>query len=271
VTEIPEHLLKRAAARRAAASGGAAPADTPADAAAPQAAGAPATSVAKAAKAPAPIPTLDEPDAPPTPELAVVTAARSRKRIPYWAAPVLAVLPLWAFLYMFAVRPPPAGANDPLVLGKAVYTANCASCHLADGSGVKGGGVGQQLNDGHVLKTFADPLAQVHWIAFGASGGARPDGTYGDKTRPGGAMNVNTLSGVMPAFASTLSPEDLAAVVIYLREGMNTGKPADDKKFNTETFTASPSDAAATVTEVTNLGKGGDPDLTKVKASESSK
>lgn len=272
MTEIPEHLLKRAAARRAAMTGGDAPADAPADAA-PAAGAAPSAAVTKAAtpKAPAPIPTLEVAEEPAVPELAVVAAGRSRKRIPYWAAPVLALLPLWAFLYMFAVRPPPAGANDALAVGKEIYAGNCASCHLADGAGVKGGGTGQQLSEGHVLDTFADPLAQLHWIAYGQNEGARPNGAYGDPNRPGGPMNTATLGAVMPGFASTLSPEELAAVVIYLREGLNDGKPADDPNFNTETFAASPEDAAAVAQEVIDLGKGGDPKLSEVKEAEKAK
>jgi len=275
VTEIPEHLLKRAAARRAAMAGeeaqseGAAAA-APAEAAPSSATGAVAA-VSKAPRGPAPLPTLDDAETALPPDIAVVAAAKGRKRIPYWAAPVLALLPLWAFLYVYAVQPPPAGDNDALAVGKEVYSANCASCHLASGDGAKGGGTGQQLSNGHAVKTFADPLNQVHWIAFGAVGGARPSGTYGDADRPGGAMNINTLSGQMPAFGKTLSPEELAAVTIYVREGLSGGKPADDKKFNTETFAADPTAAADIAQKVIDLGEGGDPKTDTVQGSESGK
>jgi len=277
VTEIPEHLLKRAAARRAAMAGGETPAEgapsaAPAETAPSSGTGAvAAVSKATTPKRPAPLPTLDDAEAAPPPDIAVVAAAKRRKRIPYWAAPVLALLPLWAFLYLYALQPPPAGANDALAVGKEIYSANCASCHLASGDGAKGGGVGQQLSDGHVLKTFADPLDQLHWIAFGAEGGARPNGTYGDPDRPGGAMNVNTLTGEMFAFGKTLSPEELAAVTIYVREGLSGGKPADDKKFNTETFAADPTAAADIAQKVIDLGEGGDPDTASVEGSESSR
>ncbi|WP_426574329.1 c-type cytochrome [Aquihabitans sp. McL0605] len=265
MTEIPEHLLKRAAAARAAKSGGDgdAPADAPAAAsgdAPAAAAAAPAAAVEKTKAAPAPLPTLDEAAPAAKPDIAVVAAAKRRKRIPYWAAPVLALLPLWGVLYVSSVQPPPAGESDPFVIGKAVYTANCASCHQADGSGVKSGGTGQVLTNGEVEKTFADPLSQVYWEHFGAAdGGARADGTYGDSTREGGARNVNDLpSAQMPGFAS-LTSEEMAAVVIYIREEIDGGKPADDPNFNSELFAQDPAAMAALVDAVTAL-KAGDPD-----------
>jgi mono/diheme cytochrome c family protein len=255
LTEIPEHLLKRAAAARAAKSGDEAPAEDAAPAAgdAPAAAAAPAA-VEKAKAAPAPLPTLDEADAKPTIDSPVVAAAKRRKRVPFWAAPVLALLPLWGVIYVFSVQPPPAGETDPFVIGKAVYTANCAGCHLPSGAGVTSGGTGQQLNDGHVLATFDDPLAQVYWEHFGSDEGARPDGTYGD----GEQRNVNDLTNQMGGF-STLSPEEMAAVVIYIREEIDGGDPADDPNFNSELFAQDPDALAAMVEAVAALDPN-DPD-----------
>jgi mono/diheme cytochrome c family protein len=256
LTEIPEHLLKKAAAARAAKAGGEAPAED----AAPAAADAPAAkadapaAVEKAKAAPAPLPTLDDAEPKPVVDIPVVAAAKARKRIPFWAAPVLALLPLWGVIYVFSVQPPPAGESDPFVIGKEVYTANCAGCHLPSGAGVTSGGTGQQLNDGHVLATFNDPLAQVYWEHFGTDGGARADGTYGDGTQ----RNVNDLSNNMGGF-DTLTPEEMAAVVIYTREGLNDGKPADDPNFNSELFAADPAAMAALVEEVAALDPG-DPD-----------
>lgn len=274
MTEIPEHLLKRSKERRAAAGGapaggtdGGGTSEAAASADAPAASG--AVEKPAAAKAPAPVPTLDDAVTPEPPDIAVVAYARNRKRVPVWAAPVLALLPLWGFLYLFSVQPPPAGENDPIAIGQAVYAANCATCHLANGAGATAGGTGQQLSEGHALKTFADPLAMAHWIAFGAQQGARPDGTYGDKKRPGGPMNINTLPGAMPAFGTTLSPEELAAVTIYVRQELSGGDPKDDKLVNVTTFEADPQAAATAVEAVIALGATGDPDLKKIPASES--
>ena len=50
--------------------------------------------------------------APPKPEPAYIQAARSRKRIPYWAVPVLAALPIWGYVYVRTLEPP--GRHDAL-------------------------------------------------------------------------------------------------------------------------------------------------------------
>lgn len=269
MTEIPEHLLKKAAAARAAREGKEAPAegDAPASAAdAPAAAAAPAAGAAveKTKAAPAPLPTLDEAEAKPVIDIPVVAAAKARRRVPFWAAPVLALLPLWGVIYVFSVQPPPAGETDPFVIGHEVYTKNCASCHLPSGAGVASGGQGQQLNDGHVLATFKDPLAQVYWEHFGSAGGTRADGTYGDGTH----RDVNAITSAMGAFDS-LTPEEMAAVVIYIREELNDGTPADDPTFNSELFEEDPSAMAALVEAVAAL-KPNDPDsVSSVDGAES--
>lgn len=272
MTEIPEHLLKRAAERRAAMTGGGDAAATPAGDAAPAAPSASGEAPAAAvtpAKTRAPLPTLDVEPVAAKPDIAVVAAAKNRKRVPYWAASVLALLPLWGFIYVSAVQPPPAGENDPLVIGEEVYTANCQTCHGTNGAGVTEGGSGQQLNEGHAITTFKDPLAMAHWLRYGAAAGARPDGTYGDPDRPGGAMNINTLPGNMPGLAS-LSPEELAAVVIYVRTefGGDTYDPEAEQGFTVEAFTAAPSELEAQVEAVIALGEGGDPDLSGIERAE---
>jgi mono/diheme cytochrome c family protein len=266
VTEIPEHLLKRAKERRAAMEGGAASDDAPAEA--PAAGGdAPAPAAAASApakKAPAPLPTLDPEPAKVVPDIPVVAAARNRKRVPYWAASVLALLPLWGMIYYYSVQPPPAGENDPLVIGKDVYTtAGCSGCHGASGEG----GVGQKLKDGHVLETFADPLSMAHWIRFGAAEGARPNGSYGD---PDAKRSVNDLpSSAMPAFdEGTIPDEKLAALIIYVREELSEGEPADDPKFNVDSYAEDPTGIAAWIAEVTELGPGGDPDVASIEGAE---
>lgn len=267
MTEIPEHLLKRAQARRAAMGQGEAPeGDAPA-AAAPAGgdAAAPAAASVPAKREPAPLPTLDDDAAKVVPDSPVVAAAKRRKRVPYWAAPVLALLPLWGLIYMYSVRTPDAGASDPLAIGAEVFSANCAGCHMADGAG---GAAGQKLKDGEVLKTFKDPLAMAHWVAFGADGGARADKTYGDLDREGGARTLEDHPGKMQAFGTTLTPEEIAAVVIYVRQEIAGGDPAEDPKFNATTFEADPAAAAAAVQAVIDLGAGGDPDLSGIAMSE---
>lgn len=261
MTEIPEHLLKRAAQRRAAMTGGEASADAPADAApaagAPTA-DAPAAAAAPAKKAPAPLPTLETEPAKVAPDIPVVAAAKARKRIPYWAATLLAFLPLWAFMYYYSIAEPPAQATGAMAIGQEAYL-RCATCH---GAGGAGGPAGAQLNGGHVLETFEEPLEMVHWIAFGSTdGGAHPDGTYSRINRP-------QITGQMPGHADLLSPEDIAAVTIYVREGLSGGTPADDPNFNSETFDADPAGAAAIVEEVIGIGATGEPDVSGIEGAE---
>ena len=99
MTEIPEHLLKRSRERRAALGGESAegaPAESESAAApAPVAAATPARAAAAAPPAAA------EPPAPPPPkpDPPYIQAAKRRRRIPYWAMPVLAALPLWGYVY----------------------------------------------------------------------------------------------------------------------------------------------------------------------------
>ena len=209
MTEIPEHLLKRSKERRAAMGlpGGEGDADASAPAAsAPVPAAAAATPVAARAAAP-------EKAAPPPPKPLppYVAAAKSRRRIPFWAMPVIALLPIWGLLYLNSVKVPPI-SDDALTIGAEQY-APCAQCHGANGEG----GTGPALNNGAVLQTFKSAKDMEMWIYLGADGGARPDGTYGDANRPGGAHNLKTYSAAMPSH-SDMSAEDLADVVRYVRE-----------------------------------------------------
>ena len=108
MTEVPEHLLARSRERRAAlglgGEGGAAP---EAASAAPDAGGsevekaAPVAPAKVAASTPA-VATPKEPE--PVPPY--VEAAIRRKRVPYWAMPVIAFLPIWGVLYAQSLTPP---------------------------------------------------------------------------------------------------------------------------------------------------------------------
>jgi mono/diheme cytochrome c family protein len=205
VTEVPDYLLQRSRERRAAlglggdAGGGEAP---------PAAAGGeatPATSAASATPAvPAPAPIAPGvPDPEPAPPKANVQAALRRKRIPIWAMPVLAGLPIWAYVYAGTLEPPTSEAAGALDVGAQIF-AKCASCHGSNGEGVSGPaltGVGE---------TFADPVDQAHWVTLGSTGWQQDVGnTYGDPDKP--------VTGGMPAWGEELTPEELMSVVAYER------------------------------------------------------
>lgn len=217
MTEVPEHLLKKAAEARArlTGEGGAAASD---DAPA-------ATEATPASTAPVPaaaaVPAEPEPEPEPEPDSPWVEAAKARKTIPVWVMPVLLFLPIWAIYYVgYLERPPVTGGLA--FEGEEIY-AQCAGCHGGGG----GGGTGRQLNEGEVLLTFPygvtdggyDGLAgQIAWVANGSSGTAALEGgpNYGDPDRPGGAHVIGG-GGNMAGFAAGLSVEELGAVVFHER------------------------------------------------------
>jgi mono/diheme cytochrome c family protein len=220
MTEIPEHLLKRSRERRAAAGlgGGEAPAAAEAtgDAAAPDDAAASEAVEPVAAAVPAEV----EPPKPPEPLPPYIEAYHRRRRIPYWAMPVLAALPLWAYVFQGTLEPPPAAESDPLVLGAELFSSSCASCHGGQG----GGGVGPQLSDGAVLETWPDFKDHIEWVTLGSAGW--PEDTYGAQGKP--------KKGGMPSFEGVLTEEEIALIVRYEREELGGGDPEPELVTMTE-------------------------------------
>jgi mono/diheme cytochrome c family protein len=211
LTEVPEYLLRRSRERREALGLDTGGGDAPAASDAPPPASGPAAAPAVAATGPA-APAVSEPEPSPPAPPTYVAPAGPRSGIPAWMFPVLAILPLWAVVYVGALAPPDKAENlTPIQLGAQVFAANCASCHGANGEGV---GVNPKLA-GEVLLTFPNEADHVKWVQTGSQ--TKPKGTvYGDPNRAGGAHTVQQQA--MPAFAGTLSPEQLSAVVLYERE-----------------------------------------------------
>lgn len=213
LTEVPEHLLKRSQDRRAAlglgggdAGGSAAPAASASTEVAPAASAAPAAAAApvpEVVKEPEPVP-------------AYVQASLDRKRIPIWAMPVLAFLPVWAVIYAQTLSPPPKTELSQLDLGAALYS-QCAGCH--GGSG--GGGAGRPLADGEVLKTFPNIANQLEFIRLGSAGFEGVP--YGNPDRDGPGQPHKGLSyngNPMPTF-SKLTDAQLLEVTRHERETLS--------------------------------------------------
>jgi mono/diheme cytochrome c family protein len=214
MTEIPEHLLKRSRERRAAIGGGDA-GSGPEEAPAAEGSGAAAPATAEGAAPAAPVPAAAavpaEPE-PPRPLSVPVQRYYARRRIPWWAMPVLAALPLWAYVYQGTLEPPAAGENDPLTLGGQLY-GSCASCHGGGG----GGGVGPALSGGAVLSTWPDYRDHMMWVRLGSEGW--PSSTYGANDLP--------KNGGMPPHPQ-LTDEELAQVVLYERQELSGEEPDPD-------------------------------------------
>lgn len=224
MTEIPEHLLQRSRERRAAAGlpteGGDAAASTPA---AGTATPATTAAVAPATPAAAPAPRVEAPK----PVPAYVAAAQTRQRIPFWAMPVLAALPLWLFVYVNAMTRQPVQVTGPLRSGASAYS-NCASCHGGDGSG----GVGYPLYNGEVLKSFPKIEDQIRFIYNGNK--AYIGQTYTPADRVGGAHvgGVKGIAGAMPTWGGQITDAQILGVVCHERYTLSGADSAG--KYQTE-------------------------------------
>lgn len=228
MTEIPEHLLKRSQAAKSKAAGEPAPADTgAAPAATPAVAKAATPAVAKAAAAPAPVgPPPVKPDPP------YVAAAKSRKKIPFWAMATLSILPLWVFMYTRALTPGGAEAATPLTNGAEIYvSAACAGCHGTAGEGIDGNGY--QFSEGEILKSYPHIEDQLRWV-YNGSGAYQTAGVSigGDPNRAGGA-HVAGARGVMPGFGAgvngSLTEVQILEVVCEERYGLGGGDETSDE------------------------------------------
>lgn len=138
----------------------------------------------------------------------MVEAYNRRRRIPWWATSVLALLPVWAYIYVGTLSPPPAG-EGPSELGTQLYSANgCAGCHGGGGAG----GVGPGFTGGAIFETWPTFQEHFQWVRLGSEGWAAEQGdTYGANDKP--------VSGGMPAFPQeSLSDADLTYIVLHERE-----------------------------------------------------
>lgn len=218
MAEVPEHLLERSRERRAALGlgGGDAPAPASSESssapATTGAAPAPAAAAPAAAKAAAPaIPALPPVD----PQIYVKLDAVKKTKVPAFVLPVLVALPFYGLLYAgaFGERHKEV-VLTPEELGAQIYVSKgCSGCHGAAGEG----NVGPELAGGEAIRTFPDEADHIAWVKSGSIGSASNPVPYGDPNREGGQR---ISKGGMPGFASQLSDEEIAAVVLYEREGL---------------------------------------------------
>lgn len=225
MTEIPEHLLKRSQAAKSKATGEPAPAgDTAAAPAAASSAPVPAAkAAAPAAKAAAAAPAVPPP---PKPDPPYIAAAKSRKKIPFWAMLTLSMLPLWVFMYARGLTPKEPKVTGPLGEGAGLYvSAACSGCHGVAGEG----GSGYAFAGGEVLKTFPHIEDQLRWVYFG-TGNYQNAGiaVYGNPDRPGGPHQAGA-KGLMPGFGQSigaaLTDAQILAVVCHERFTLGGADP----------------------------------------------
>jgi mono/diheme cytochrome c family protein len=214
VTEIPEHLLKRSKDRQ-------------------QSGATPSTDVAATTPASAPA-AVEKPVVPVAPKVIpdppYVAAAKSRKKIPFWAMATLSLLPLWAFMYVAALKPQEKVVEGPLAIGAEVY-GSCAGCHGAEGQG----GAGRALYKGEVMKTFPKIEDMLNFVYTGSqayvSAGLK---VYGDPDREGGAhaplsYNGNPMPMQGEKAGGALTEAQILGVVCHERYAIGGTDTKDEK------------------------------------------
>lgn len=184
------------------------------------------------------------------PEVITVPTAGIRERtnlaIPRWLAAVMLIIPAFALFALggsatgecgeatelstnvitgqvvncdgteFTGSGAGGGGADFVAMGEDVYqnVANCDGCHGGQGQG----GVGPGFSG--VVTTFGSCPDHIEWVTLGSQGfldaGAS---TYGDTNKP--------IAGGMPQFGSTLTEEQLAAVVAFERVRFGGADPAE--------------------------------------------
>lgn len=223
MTEIPEHLLKRSKERRQVLSG-----EESAAGDAPAAASTPATTSATPARAAAaPVPAAPPP---PPPDPDYVVAAKTRKKIPFWAMATLSLLPLWALLYVVALTPSEETIEGPLAVGQAVY-GSCAGCHGAAGQG----GAGRVLHQGEVMKTFPAIEDMLNFVYVGSQKFVAAElAVYGDPDREGGAhaplaYNGNPMPQQGAKAGGALTEYQILGVVCYTRYQLSGADRSSDE------------------------------------------
>ena len=174
----------------------------------------------------------DAQDVPPT----------KRGKYPVWLAAAFVLIPLLAVAYIL-VSPngPDCGSGgqlgvdpvsgeavncdgseygvvtvDNFAAGGALYQ-QCVACHSDNGSG----GVGPAFSSGAILVTFPSGSCSDHieWVSLGTGGW--PESTYGATDRPVGGI------GLMPAFGTSLTQEQIAQVSLYERVAFGGQDVAD--------------------------------------------
>jgi len=216
LSEIPEYLLKKSREAKAAKLG----LDMPETSDAPSkgAEASASTAVTKSSPADdaiaaltADLPYLEAKSEPEKQVPEYVKAAQNRKKIPIWAMPVVAVIPVWAFGFAGTMQQPET--EDALLIGALEtyeVSGGCAGCHGGDG----GGGSGYKLSEGEVLETFPEPIDQMVHVARGSA--AITGQEYG-APRADGTRRVAGAKGNMPAQENAMSLEHLEMVIYHER------------------------------------------------------
>jgi mono/diheme cytochrome c family protein len=105
------------------------------------------------------------------------------------------------------VPPATATADDPILVGKNVFSKNCQACHQQNGAGMPG---------------VFPPLVGSEWVTGPAEIVVRIllNGLHEPITVAGATYN-----GVMPAWRDVLTDQEIAAVATYIRQWAPNAAP----------------------------------------------
>jgi cytochrome c553 len=138
----------------------------------------------------------------------------------------LSLLPLWAFVYLLALRPQEKTVEGPLAVGAGLF-GSCAGCHGADGQG----GAGRVLQQGEVLKTFPKIEDMLNFVYTGSQAYVTQGlAIYGDPDRAGGAhapmsYNGNPMPQQGEKAGGGLTETEILAVVCHERYAIGGADP----------------------------------------------
>lgn len=132
-----------------------------------------------------------------------------------------------------------ADSDDLMSLGERVYAANCVACHLGSGEGLAGA-FPPLVNSEWVT---GDPIITIKIIAHGMMGPVEVRGA--------------SFDGVMPGWAVSLSPAEIAAVATYIRNNWGNEAEAVDIPMVEELLQQIPARGPWTAEEL--LETGGEP------------
>lgn len=219
MTEVPEQLLERSRARRAAIGGRNSVDDSQGyeTSSAPRASDAGAPIVAGGGPLPPHPEPLDDPVHVRSP---MASAHSERAKIPFWAMPVLAAIPVWAYVFVGTLSPAPEGPG-PTQVGAELYVSSaCSACHGVSGNGA---GVGPAFVNGAIFETWPRFEDHFRWVRLGGAGWIREVGdTYGATDKP---VNGNAMPGFT---VEQLSDADLISVVLHERSALGGANPDSD-------------------------------------------
>jgi mono/diheme cytochrome c family protein len=154
---------------------------------------------------------------------------RERENVPIWLIVLFFVLLYWGMVYFderggwfqpevyipfrsveqVALYQPPVGDRAIIDRGRAAFDSYCGLCHNADGMG---------------KPNQAPPLAGSEWVQGSANRLIRIPlyGLSGPITVKGQQMN---FPAPMPPIGAALQPDDLAAILSYIRQAWGNKAP----------------------------------------------